>query len=147
MPLGAVARTNGAKRIPLSLLSSRSRARSRRTAASALARWSTNRARRRRIVFALPAPARQDEHEIVYYLARPYWGRGHAKRVAAETVGFGFESCGLPRIIATVDEANAASRRIVESLGFREDARISRDYSPVGYSLGAPAYRARQRPE
>jgi RimJ/RimL family protein N-acetyltransferase len=85
----------------------------------------------------------KDEHELIYYLAKPYWGRGYAKRVAAEIVAFGFQTCGLPHIIATVDEANAASRRIVESLGFREDARISRDYAPVGYLLTAAAHRAR----
>jgi RimJ/RimL family protein N-acetyltransferase len=89
----------------------------------------------------------KEDHELIYYLAKPYWGRGHGKRVAAEIVAFGFEACALPHLIATVDEANAASRHIVESLGFHEDARISREYSPVGYLLAAPAYAAAQRPE
>ncbi len=88
----------------------------------------------------------KEDHELIYYLAKPYWGRGHGKRVAAEIVAFGLEACGLPHVIATVHEANAASRHIVESLGFHEDARISREYSPLGYLLTAPPHEVRQRP-
>jgi RimJ/RimL family protein N-acetyltransferase len=51
----------------------------------------------------------------------------------------------MPHVIATVDEANAPSRHIVESLGFREDARIIREYSPVGYLLTAAAYHEGRR--
>ncbi|MEA2664005.1 MAG: hypothetical protein QOI11_949 [Candidatus Eremiobacteraeota bacterium] len=80
----------------------------------------------------------KEDYELIYYLARPYWGCGHGKRLAAEIVAFGLETCGLSHVIATVAEANAASRRIVESLGFREDARISRDYGPIGYLLARP---------
>jgi RimJ/RimL family protein N-acetyltransferase len=89
------------------------------------------------------------DHELIYYLAKPYWGRGYGKRVAAEIVAFGLETCGMPHVIATVDEANVASRHILESLGFREDARIRRDYSPagVGYVLTGAAFSERQRPD
>ena len=82
----------------------------------------------------------KEDYELIYYLAKPYWGRGYGRRLAAEIVAFGFETRGLSHVIATVAAENAASRRIVESLGFREDARISRDFAPVGYLLARPSF-------
>ena len=56
---------------------------------------------------------------IAFYLARPFWGRGLATEAGRAWVAFGFEKLGLRRIEAGVAASNAASRRVVEKLGFR----------------------------
>lgn len=84
----------------------------------------------------------KQDYELIYYLAKPYWGRGYGRRLAAELVAFGFETRGLSHVIATVHEEHAVSRRILESLGFREDERIGREYDPLGYLLDADTYRS-----
>lgn len=81
------------------------------------------------------------DYEIVYLLAKPFWGVGHGRRVASDVVAFGFERCGLSHIIATVYAPNTVSRLLLESLGFQADARVSREYDTVGYLLTAEAYR------
>ena len=85
------------------------------------------------------------DHELVYYLAKPYWGRGYGRQLASELVRLAFETYDLTLVIATVMAANTASRRIVEALGFHEDERIGREYGPIGYLLTAAAYRDRAR--
>ncbi len=79
------------------------------------------------------APGHSDV-EIIYALARPYWGRGLAAEMAGAMLDFGFAQCGLPAILATIDPRNTASVRIVEQLGMtflgeRPDA----DGAPVLY--------------
>lgn len=44
-------------------------------------------------------------------------GRGFAREAAAATVGHAFGTLGLPRLLAIVTDANAASIRLLESLG------------------------------
>jgi [ribosomal protein S5]-alanine N-acetyltransferase len=58
------------------------------------------------------------EGTLGYYLAQPYWGRGLATEAARAFVDFGFGELGLSRIVSTVQDGNAASRRILENLGF-----------------------------
>ncbi len=57
--------------------------------------------------------------ELGYYLGRPAWGQGYATEAARACLRFGFDVCGLPRIVAVVRHENAASRRVLEKLGFR----------------------------
>lgn len=83
------------------------------------------------------------DYEIIYILAKPFWGVGYGKRVASDILAFGFDRCELSHIIATVYEANAVSRHLLESLGFRADERTSQEYDSVGYQLTAEAYRDR----
>ena len=41
-----------------------------------------------------------DEVEVEYALAKAYWGQGIATEAARASVGFGFDTLKLPRIIA-----------------------------------------------
>lgn len=54
--------------------------------------------------------------ELIYGLARPLWGRGYATEAAAALIA----ASEARSIDATIDPANAASRRILEKLGFAE---------------------------
>lgn len=64
--------------------------------------------------------------EIGWRLAREYWGQGLATEVAEAIVRLGFETLGLPRIVATVQKSNKASIRLIEKLGFRQISRFER---------------------
>lgn len=57
--------------------------------------------------------------EIIYYFAKPYWGRGYAKEVVPALLDDGFRMHGLGSIIATIDPENVASQRVVEAAGMR----------------------------
>jgi ribosomal-protein-alanine N-acetyltransferase len=89
--------------------------------------------------------------ELVYALARPYWGRGYAAEAARAAIAFGFERLGLNRIEATCEPENVASSRVMEKVGMtfegvlREQVRgksgfvdqriysiLKRDFTPSG---------------
>ena len=61
----------------------------------------------------------EGEAEIIYGFAKPYWGRGFARELAGLLLAYGFGPCGLRRIVATIDPANAASIRVVERWGMK----------------------------
>lgn len=58
------------------------------------------------------------EVELLYGLARDYWGRGIITQAAKASVVFGFETANLNRIIALVLPENQASKRVIEKVGF-----------------------------
>ena len=58
------------------------------------------------------------EGVLAFYLARPYWRQGLATEAGAAFVRFGFEELGLQKIVATVQEGNSASLRVLQKLGF-----------------------------
>ncbi len=55
--------------------------------------------------------------EVVYALARAYWGQGLAAEAAHASLRYGFETLGLDRIIAVAVPANTASLRVMEKIG------------------------------
>jgi RimJ/RimL family protein N-acetyltransferase len=59
------------------------------------------------------------EASIAFYLARSHWGRGLATEAGRALVTHGFRELALTRIHAGMNAGNAASRRVVEKLGFR----------------------------
>jgi ribosomal-protein-alanine N-acetyltransferase len=59
------------------------------------------------------------EIEILYAVRPERWGEGLATEAARAVLGFGFERCGLGRIIARADTPNEASVRVMEKLGMR----------------------------
>lgn len=62
--------------------------------------------------------AETDEVEVLYALAKPYWGQGLATEAARASVHFAFETVNLTRLIALAVPENIASRRVMEHLGF-----------------------------
>ena len=57
---------------------------------------------------------------LAFYVARRLWGNGLGTEAARAFVDAGFERLQLSRILATADEGNVRSERILKALGFRE---------------------------
>ena len=66
-------------------------------------------------------PYRMEEqiYELGFHLHRAYWGRGMAEEAARAVIRFAFESLGLKTLFAGHHPDNAASRRVLEKLGFQ----------------------------
>ena len=64
--------------------------------------------------------------ELGFWIGRAHWGRGYATEAASRMVGFAREALGVARITATAAEGNAASRRVLDKLGFVEAGRGER---------------------
>src|ERR1051325_9962683 len=53
-----------------------------------------------------------------YLFARDRWGRGYATEAGRAALRHGFRRLGFVEVVARVEPANAASRRVLERLGF-----------------------------
>jgi RimJ/RimL family protein N-acetyltransferase len=58
-----------------------------------------------------------DEIEVGYSVIKKYWGQGIGTETAKGWMKFGFNECGLERIVAVAVLENIASRRVMEKLG------------------------------
>jgi RimJ/RimL family protein N-acetyltransferase len=56
--------------------------------------------------------------ELGYWVGRPYWNRGYATAAARKTLRVAFERLEVDRVSAHTHTQNAASRRVLEKLGF-----------------------------
>tara|TARA_R110000824_G_scaffold118960_2_gene271465 strand:- start:86199 stop:86774 length:576 start_codon:yes stop_codon:yes gene_type:complete len=59
--------------------------------------------------------------EIGYTLHPDFWGYGLAQEAARAMLDAGFNALGLQRIVATCDQRNKASARVLERLGMRRE--------------------------
>jgi RimJ/RimL family protein N-acetyltransferase len=57
--------------------------------------------------------------EIGYALPKAYWGQGFAREMVARFVRYAFETLGAKRVVALIDPAHVASRKVLEKAGFR----------------------------
>ncbi|MFE5096246.1 GNAT family N-acetyltransferase [Streptomyces sp. NPDC056638] len=55
--------------------------------------------------------------EVGWRPGRAHWGQGLATEAAAAAVRFGFEDCGVDRIVSIAQLGNGASERIMTKLG------------------------------
>ena len=81
------------------------------------------------------------EIEVGYHLARAHWGQGYATEAARALLRHGFETLGLPRIVAVVDPENARSLAVVARLGMRPEGAIrcyERECLKFALSAAAP---------
>ena len=65
-----------------------------------------------------------NEVELLYGLAKEYWGKGIATRAANASVLFGFNQANLDRIIALALPENEASKKVIEKTGFKYEKQI-----------------------
>ena len=82
--------------------------------------------------------------ELVYLLARPYWGCGLATELARGCLEYGFMQQRFERIIAVTQPGNLASRRVMEKIGLsyqRNDNFF--DIDVVLYALTRDEYLSR----
>ncbi|MBX3156940.1 MAG: GNAT family N-acetyltransferase [Deltaproteobacteria bacterium] len=70
---------------------------------------------------------RADRAELGYWVAKAWWGKGIMTEAAHAAVGFGFETIGLHKISTACFVENAASRRVIEKVGFRHVGRVEDD--------------------
>lgn len=61
-----------------------------------------------------------DSVDVGYRFFPEYWGQGFATEACRASVTFGFQELNLPVILAFVKAENAASRRVVEKVGFHD---------------------------
>ena len=91
--------------------------------------------------------------ELGYTLARSAWGRGYATELGRALVAYAFDVLGVPRVVAQVEPANAASRHVLEKLGMtraRERTAYGRPhllYDGRGYAARCAAAARRRRGE
>ena len=62
---------------------------------------------------------RDDECELGFWLARPFWGRGLMPEAINEILRHAFEDCGMARVWCAYYDGNAKSKRVQEKCGFR----------------------------
>jgi len=91
--------------------------------------------------------------DVGYVLDRQVWGQGYATEATRALVGFGFESLALHRIWATCDVHNAASARVLEKLGMRQEGYLRHNVRRKGewrdsylYAIIEPDWRGGSAP-
>lgn len=62
--------------------------------------------------------------EIGYALARSHWGRGYAREAVSRLIDLLLREEGHRRVFADTDPENAASNRLLESLGFVREGHL-----------------------
>jgi ribosomal-protein-alanine N-acetyltransferase len=86
--------------------------------------------------------------ELLYLLDERFWHRGLATEAVLTAVRYGFDELGLQRIVAVVEAANRASRRVLEKVGLiPSDDSPSGDLQVVAYSGGRDAAPAPDEPD
>jgi ribosomal-protein-alanine N-acetyltransferase len=66
--------------------------------------------------------------EIGYQLASAYWGRGLMTEALLPVLRYGFEVMEVHRIEGNTDPQNGASARVLEKLGFQQEARLRENW-------------------
>ena len=61
---------------------------------------------------------REDECEIGYWIAKPYWGQGYMTEAAEAILRHAFETLGMRKVWAGYYDGNDRSRRVQEKCGF-----------------------------
>lgn len=69
--------------------------------------------------------------EVGYILGPEWWGKGLMTEVVTRVLDFGFDTMGLHSIEAQTDPDNAASRRVLEKLGFVLEAHYHENYYDI----------------
>ncbi len=70
----------------------------------------------------------QDPPELIYQLAREFWGQGLATEIGKAVLAFAFSEVGFQRVEATVDTDHPASHRVLGKIGMTFD-RVDHDDS------------------
>ena len=61
---------------------------------------------------------KDDECELGYWLARPFWGQGIMPEAAAEMLRHAFEDLGMTKVWCGYYDVNTKSQRVQEKCGF-----------------------------
>ncbi len=90
--------------------------------------------------------------ELGYWIGKPYWGRGYATLAAEQAMRFAFLELDATRLRASSLDRNAASRRVLEKLGFslvgygaRPNAKWTEDDLFANFELERDVWRGQRR--
>ncbi|MGA9997820.1 MAG: GNAT family N-acetyltransferase [Pyrinomonadaceae bacterium] len=72
-----------------------------------------------------------DTPEVVYHLAKAYWGMGLATEMATASLRFGFQEKNFERIVAIAKPENLASVRVMQKIGMSYERHTSYYNFPV----------------
>ena len=75
-----------------------------------------------------PGTPVENELEIGWRIAEPFWGRGFAKEAASASIAFAFAQTGRPRILAWTIPANRASWGLMIALGMTRRQALDFDH-------------------
>jgi RimJ/RimL family protein N-acetyltransferase len=78
--------------------------------------------------------------ELGYWIAVPFWGRGYCTEAAKRVAGYGFDELRLHRIFAQTFSGNAASRRVLEKLGMRQEGTLRQHVQKWGALVDVDCY-------
>jgi [ribosomal protein S5]-alanine N-acetyltransferase len=83
-----------------------------------------------------PYKLEQGLYELGFHLRVAYWGQGYAVEAARAVIGYARETLAVKALFAGHNPANAASRRVLQKMGFQ----YTHDefYAPTG--LNHPSY-------
>ncbi len=70
------------------------------------------------------------EPQLVYALFERFSGKGYATEMARASIAYG-RAIGFTQLLASVDQVNAASSRILEKLGFERVATQQGNFGPM----------------
>lgn len=80
-----------------------------------------------------------NEVELLYGLAKAFWGKGIATQAAQAAISYGFNVANLNRIIAIAFPENQASQRVMEKAGLRYEKQVHVfNLDAVYYSIARP---------
>ncbi|WP_144875431.1 GNAT family N-acetyltransferase [Hyella patelloides] len=65
-----------------------------------------------------------NEVEVLYGLAKTYWGRGITTQAVKASISYGFDVANLDKVIAMALPDNLASRRVMEKAGLEYEKQI-----------------------
>lgn len=89
--------------------------------------------------------------EIGYVLHPDHHGHGYAAEASDALLGYAFETLGLHRVVARIDERNPASGAVLRKLGMRKEARLVENEwfkgewsTEIAFAILADEWRARQ---
>lgn len=61
----------------------------------------------------------EGEGTLAFYLAKEHWGQGYATETGQFFLQWGFQEKELTKVVASLEEGNIASQRVLEKLGFQ----------------------------
>ena len=70
--------------------------------------------------------------ELGYEMSPKYWNKGYMTEAVRAALQFGFEHMELHRAEANIDPGNAGSRKVVEKLGFKQEAVLRQNWFYAG---------------
>lgn len=76
--------------------------------------------------------------QVGYLLYPEYWGRGYATEMAIRVLRYGFETLGLPQIVAITDLENLASQHVLQKSGLLRKGE--RSFAHPAYQPGPLAW-------